>query len=765
MSNYKYIFILLLLSLSMCDISASGDFSTAITGTNNALFAELRRLSGKITDYEGKPIVNAVILISSIDKSTNSNDRGFFEITGITPGRYTIDIFASGYMDFKSELIDMTNRDKHMVFKLFKKMSEEIVVTATNSPKLYEEVPVKVEIVTEKEIVQKQAKNLAESLSLTSGVRVENDCQNCNFTQVRINGLDGKYSQILIDNSPVFSPMIGVYGLEQIPAEILSRIEIVKGGGSVLYGGNAIAGVINVMTKEPEFSRTRINYHQEWISGEPYQNVGIQNSFINDLSTTKTHIFANYKNRKAVDLDGDGFSEIGEMNTCSFGLNFYQDILGSSGKLKLSFFHINEDRRGGDNLDQPPHDAEIAEWIKSNLTGISSRWIHYISPKINYHVDMSALIADRDTYYGSGKDPNAYGSTENPNFNLSSQFNYSIGSNTISLGAQYKYEHIKDIALVYDRTIDDTYEEIGVYLQDDLKLNDDIFILAGIRVTDHSKIESLIFNPRLSFLINLSKDLSWRTSFSSGFRAPQIFDEDLHITQVGGEGMVIVNSPDLSEEKSYSASSGLDYGIAIGISTVKLSLEGFYTIIEDTFILDEQEDDQSENRRLFQRINGSNAEVYGIGADFSLQMFRDLSIGGGWTFQKSRLEEPESDFGSTDIFKTPDTYGYFTLNYDNEDLFSIVLSLEYTGSMKVPHYSGYIEEDVLETTEPFWVFNAKINHRFNFSDGLELVINLGAYNLFNDYQDDLDKGPNRDSGYVYGPSKPRSYYSSLELSF
>ena len=93
--------------------------------------------------------------------------------------------------------------------------------------------------------------DLAKSLNFQSGLRVENNCQNCGFQQVRINGLDGPYTQILIDSRPIFSALSGVYGLEQIPANMIERVEVMRGGGSALFGSSAIAGTINIITKEP----------------------------------------------------------------------------------------------------------------------------------------------------------------------------------------------------------------------------------------------------------------------------------------------------------------------------------------------------------------------------------------------------------------------------------------------------------------------------------------------------------------------------------
>ena len=115
--------------------------------------------------------------------------------------------------------------------------------------------PVIVDIISSKKLQNIQACNLADGLSFSSGMRVENDCQTCNYTQLRMNGLSGSYSQILINGRPIISPLTGLYGLEQIPSNMISRIEVVKGGGSSLYGSSAIGGVVNVITNTPQFNQ------------------------------------------------------------------------------------------------------------------------------------------------------------------------------------------------------------------------------------------------------------------------------------------------------------------------------------------------------------------------------------------------------------------------------------------------------------------------------------------------------------------------------
>lgn len=157
--------------------------------------------------------------------------------------------------------------------------------------------------------------------------------------------------------------------------------------------------------------------------------------------------------------------------------------------------------------------------------------------------------------------------------------------------------------------------------------------------------------------------------------------------------------------------------------------------------------------------------MYGISFDFGLVLGPELSLSSGWTLQRSELDEPEPDFNSREFFRTPDSYGYASMSSQNNKLFNADLSVEYTGKMKALHYSGYIENDRLKTTLPFWVVNTKIQKIINFGENNRVSIFVGAFNMLNSYQKDLDKGMDRDSGYVYGPAKPRSFYIGFEFSF
>jgi outer membrane receptor for ferrienterochelin and colicins len=226
---------------------------------------------------------------------------------------------------------------------------------------------------------------------------------------------------------------------------------------------------------------------------------------------------------------------------------------------------------------------------------------------------------------------------------------------------------------------------------------------------------------------------------------------------------MIVNSPDLKEENSYSFTTGFDYGRQYERYNLQLSLEGFYTGLANTFIL--HEISGAENARVMERINGSGAKVYGVSAVVGLGFGRKVALNSGWTIQNNLLDEPEPEFNSKDFFRTPRVYGYASLEYKNERWLNTELSLEYTGPMKVPHYAGYILSDRLETTDPFWVVNLKLNRKVELKSKASINFLAGIFNLFDSYQKDLDLGADRDSGYVYGPAKPRSFYAGMEFSF
>lgn len=184
---------------------------------------------------------------------TTTDATGHYFLKNLPVGTLTIEVKYIGYLTLHKEITVQKNSTQEVNFELEADniALDEVVVSANRTATMRRVAPSLVNVMDTKLFESTHATCLAQGLSFQPGVRVEDNCQNCGFTQVRINGLDGHYSQILMDSRPIFSALTGVYGLEQIPANMIERVEVVRGGGSALFGASAIGGTINIITKEP----------------------------------------------------------------------------------------------------------------------------------------------------------------------------------------------------------------------------------------------------------------------------------------------------------------------------------------------------------------------------------------------------------------------------------------------------------------------------------------------------------------------------------
>lgn len=192
---------------------------------------------------------------------TVTGDDGHFRLKDVPAGKYTLKVQLMGYAS-QTKTVVVNNEytvDLHFVMEKEDIMMDEVVVSANRNETNRRVAPVVVNVMNSKLFETVNSTDLAKSLSYQSGLRVENNCQNCGFPQVRINGLEGPYSQLLINSRPVMSALSGVYGLEQIPVSMIERVEVVRGGGSALFGANAVGGTINIITKDPIDNSFQVN--------------------------------------------------------------------------------------------------------------------------------------------------------------------------------------------------------------------------------------------------------------------------------------------------------------------------------------------------------------------------------------------------------------------------------------------------------------------------------------------------------------------------
>ncbi|MGC8884870.1 MAG: TonB-dependent receptor plug domain-containing protein, partial [Bryobacteraceae bacterium] len=649
-------------------------------------------------------------------------------------------------------------------------VTETVVVTGTRTEHLQVDAPVRTDVLTTRDICERKAAvNLADALTATiTGVRVENNCQNCGVTGVRLNGLESKYTQILEDGLPTMSSVAMVYALDQIPTEFVESIEVVKGGASALYGSNAVGGVINLIRREPRSDALLFTSETGWQYGRPAESVG----FMGQAEKLPGSFAADYYFRGVrtapIDRDRDGFSDRPERKDLSGGATLFRRFLDGRGRLVFGGNTLSEFRRGGDHLDLRPDQTWITEMIDTARSGGFVRWNHSLSGATFYSLAASTSYLERDTYYGTNFDPNAYGHTRNPLLATDAQIAHQAGPHMLMGGLQIMRERVQDNIPAYQRHFDSVFRNSGLYFQDEYRLRPRVTVVAGLRADKSNTLDHWVLSPRGNVRIGLGDNWNLRFGVSTGFRAPTIFDEDLHVAAVGGEGFVIQNAPNLREEKSLSGTGSLDYLGTLRGLPFQAGVNFFWTRLNDVHVLTEA-DSPGQDFRRFLRVNAPGSYLRGAEIDLGWRVERHVSLRGGATFQLARYRQPEPDFGSLRYFRTPARYGFAGADISLPKDLTIYVDAEFTGPMIVPHYAGYIPDDRLEESPSFAVWNLRAARTFPLRSGhrgkRELRVYGGLDNVLDTFQSDLDRGPRRDSSYVYGPRQMRTFRLGATIRF
>ncbi len=725
---------------------------------------------------EHLPFINVLIKGTTIGTTTDAS--GHYFLKNVPEGNFTLEVKSIGYKTIEKQVTVIKGQTLELNFEIEEDRIalDGVVVSANRGETTRRLAPSLVNVLDAKVFTNTNSPTLAQGLNFQPGVRVETNCQNCGFQQVRINGLDGPYTQILIDSRPIFSALSGVYGLEQIPANMIERVEVMRGGGSALFGSSAIAGTINIITKEPLRNSGELSHTITFPGGSTsFDNSTTLNaSLVSESGKMGLYVFGQNRHRSAYDHDEDGFTELPKLKSQTVGFRSYIKT-GLYSKLTFEYHHMGEFRRGGNLLNRPPHEADIAEQLEHAIDGGGLKWDLFSSDyKHKLSVYTSAQNTDRDSYYGTNQDPKAYGKTTDLTVMTGGQYAYSFNRllfmpSDLTTGIEYSYDHLEDKMLGYNRYTNQKVHIGSAFFQNEWKNKQWSFLIGG-RLDKHNMIDHVVFSPRANIRFNPIEDINIRASYSGGFRAPQAFDEDMHISAVGGEVSLIRRADDLKEEKSQSISLSTDFYRRFGGVQFNFLVEGFYTNLSDVFILEDIGHDEQGNL-IKERRNGSGATVMGLTLEGRSVLTSWLSLQAGFTFQRSRYKEyekwseDESIPATKKMFRTPGNYGYFTSLLTPLQRFSISLSGTYTGSMLVQHLAGYIPQDKAVNTADFFDMNIKLAYEFPLYKESKIEISAGVQNIFDAYQSDFDQGKNRDASYIYGPSLPRSFFAGTRISF
>ena len=745
---------------------------------------------GHVKDAKtGEHLPYVVIHIKGTTIGTTTDKTGHFFLKNLPEGSFVIEAKYMGYTTQSQSITIKQDTSKELNFTLSPSdlSLDEVVVSANRNETKRRLAPNLVSVIGGKLFDITQSTCLAQGLNFQPGVRTEDDCQNSGFTQVRINGLDGHYSQILVDSRPVFSSLNGVYGLEQIPANMIDRVEVVRGGGSALFGASAIGGTINIITKEP--TRNSASFGHTFMSqggSNSFDNVTTGNvSLVTDDNKAGVYAYGQTRTRQGYDHDGDGYTELPELDSQTFGLNSYLRLSPYS-KLSLQYHGIHEFRRGGNKLDQIAHVANVTEQVEHNIQGGGLTYDYFAPDEKNrLSAYFSFQTTARKSYYGGigeGTEEDieaaekAYGTTHDFTYVAGTQYVHSFSKllfmpSDLTLGAEYNHDGLKDVILGYDRHFKQDVRIGSFFFQNEWKNKQWSFLLGG-RLDKHNLMDHVIFSPRANLRFNPTENVNLRLTYAGGFRAPQAFDEDLHVGVVGGERLVTVLADNLKEERSNSFSLSADLYHKFGSVQTNLLIEGFYTDLNNVFALRQLNHPDAQGNTVQERYNAYGAKVFGLNLEAKAMFTRWFTLQAGLTLQQSHYDEaiawndevPEQKYRK--MMRTPNTYGYFTASFTPVKRFTASVTGNYTGSMLVGHSAGSgVEEPVAVNTPKFMEVNMKLAYDFPIYKYLTLQVNGGIQNITNAYQKDFDKGWNRDSGYIYGPSLPRSYYVGVKVSY
>ncbi len=750
----------------------------------------------------------ASISIKGRNNGAVADASGRYLLTIEEPGEVTLVAQALGFKRQEIVLSPASGSIDAVNFNLPKDVFnlEQVVITATRTEHYIKDVPVRTEVITAKAIQKKNASNLYEALEGIPGIRVESQCQSCNFTQIRMQGLGAEHTQILMNGQPMYSGLASVYGLQQLSTIDISRIEVVKGAGSALYGSGAIAGAINIVSKEP--------------SNIPHTELGIQlgsfgtnrfdmnTSMRNEKGNIGLQLFAQRYNEGIIDQTGqgtnkdevkqaDGISDRVATNLTNAGFSlFFQDVFGKNDQLVFRGKSIFEQRDGGmltDNYYLNPY-TDGTESIKTDRYEAEVSYKRNFSEKLDFTSSINYInhsrLATNDSYLSDyidthdGELPNVltmrpYTANEQL-IALTGSMSYKIRNHSIVLGMQSFYDRLEETGLYvvvdennsfygasYQSTSTKQAAELGFFVQDEWSIGDKWVIVPGIRFDIHQSEESYqasevvffeelfpvaqfqrnVVNPRIAFKYQLSDKITLRANAGTGFRAPYGFSEDLHLCSGSPR---VWKSSNLNPETSTSINISADY---YGYK-YRLSSNVFRTNLKDKIAFTIAGPEVAAIGYDYEWINMNDAYVQGIefslirSFNYHLEFGIDLTLNDG-RYLGMREEWKETPYAedSKYISRFPTTTINTRLEWAPKD-WSLILMANYQGSM----YIDYFNEDIdvskgdltmIKRTDPFVLINLRASRTIN-----QFRIHAGINNLLNYTQPEryLD-----DAAFLYAP--------------
>lgn len=577
-------------------------------------------------------LIGATVSIEGTNLGTVVNEEGEAVFNNLKEGIYQFIIQQIGYQKETIRLELPVTNDTILVFlkNEIEEELEEIVVQATRSNRSIANIPTRVEVLTEEidEAATMDPSKVAHLLTHSTGIQVQQTSATSNTANVRIQGLDGRYTQILKDGFPLYGGFSGSLSVMQIPPLDLRQIEYIKGGASTLYGGGAIAGLINILTKEPESNETIVHLNASQVgamdvnmfASRKYNNVGFTL-----LAQRNTH--------KAFDADKDGFTDLPQLVKYNFNpkLVFY---LNKNTNLSISGAFTEEERQGGDTklLHGQVIDSTHFYKERNEVDRVTTqvKLEHRISNSKNLTFRNSMNLFNRSMlivpeffqgeYQFAGKQTSSFSELS---------YSYLKNKNVLVAGLNFYTDNFSERFLQSKVLRDENLKTLGGFINYVFDLGQYLSFETGLR-TDYVVNDKLYVLPRIFSLVKWLPNLTTRIGGGLGYRAASIFNQEAEI--LAYKNVLPINRATTTAERSFGGSADLGYRFSLSEKVrVHLNQMFFYSYLNEPLILNSVGTDyEFINAKGFTRSTG--------GETFVKIMFYDFTFFLGYTLTEAAQE-------------------------------------------------------------------------------------------------------------------------------
>lgn len=693
-------------------------------------------LRGTVVTDGGAPVRYATVSLAGSQRGVLTGAEGRFGMPGLAPGRYRLVVSAPGYAVLEREVSVPTSGPVTLVLRPDPVALEALTVTGTMKRSSVAESPVKVEVVPRRVLQRMATDNLTETIQYVNGLYTQVDCGVCYTNNIRINGMEGPYTAVLIDGMPIMSALASVYGLNGINPALIEQIEIVKGPASTLYGSEAMAGVINVITKDPRFAPRLAVEFRGTSDAEGTLDFALA-SEPDDLSGFLSGSVA--YNQRFVDDNGDGFSDFPRVRR---GVLFGKLSGTAEGARRgdLSAKLLVEDRFGGveawTGADRGSEEV-YGESVVTRRAEVIGSWVPGGAEALR--LEGSYTWHDQESFYGAtgyhGSQHVAFGSVV---------WSARAGRHDLLAGATARWEAYDDDT---PATMDADRRLVpGLLVQDEYRWTSDLSVLGGLRA-DHHQDHGIILSPRLALKWSPLEHTAVRLNAGTGFRVVHLFTED-HAALTGSRDVVVAS--ELRPERSRSLTINLNQVLEVGPNPMMIDLDLFHTRFSNKIVPDY---DLDPELIVYENLSG-HAVSRGVSLSFNQNVdFDRFLYSVGVTLQ----DVYTADGGAReDEFFAPTVRGVATATWAFR---SIPLTLDYTGSVTGPmRLPSYDEPFSRPTRSPTYALH-NVQGSWALGGGAELQ--LSVRNLFDYVQPSPLVNPAEpfsdsfDTAYVYGPLRGR----------